>query len=74
MWSDPDFDPTERAFYYARAVEVTTCRWSQKLCNARGVRCDDPQTVASGLEACCEPEHVRALQERAWSSPIWYRP
>jgi hypothetical protein len=74
VWRDPDFDSAQPAFYYARAVEVRTCRWSQKLCNARGVSCADPQTIGPGLEACCAPEHRRTIQERAWSSPIWYRP
>jgi hypothetical protein len=74
VWRDPDFDPGQRAFYYARAVEVPTCRWSQKLCLARGVRCDDPDTIGPGLDACCAPDHVRTVQERAWSSPIWYAP
>ena len=74
VWRDPDFDATQPAFYYARAVEVMTCRWSQKLCNARGVRCDDPDSVAPQLAACCEPDIPRTVQERAWASPIWYRP
>ena len=73
VWRDPDFDPEQRAFYYARAVEVPTCRWSQQRCLARGVRCADGD-VPPELEACCAPEHVRTIQERAWSSPIWYRP
>jgi len=72
VWADPDFDPGQRAFYYARVLENPTCRWSQKLCNAKGVRCDDPGSVAAGFEACCAPEHVGAIQERAWTSPIWY--
>jgi len=74
QWRDPDFDPAQSAFYYARAVEVSTCRWSQKACNARGVRCEDPASVGPGLEACCAEDHVRSLQERAWASPIWYQP
>ncbi len=74
VWEDPDFDPTAPATYYARVVENPTCRWSQRLCNARGVRCDDPASIAEGLEACCAPEHRAAIQERAWTSPVWYQP
>jgi len=74
VWRDPDFDPEEHAFYYARAVENPTCRWSQQLCSANGVRCDAPEPPRPGLEPCCAPEHVPVVQERAWSSPIWYAP
>ncbi len=74
VWRDPSFDPDQHAFYYARVVENPTCRWSQKLCNARGVRCDDPASVGEGLEACCAEDHQPVIQERAWTSPIWYRP
>jgi hypothetical protein len=74
VWRDPGFDPAQHAFYYARVVENPTCRWSQKLCVARGVRCDDPATIGEDLASCCADEHVRTIQERAWTSPIWYRP
>jgi hypothetical protein len=74
VWSDPDFDPKSPAFYYARVVENPTCRWTQYVCNAAGVRCNDPATVPDALAPCCSEAHQPALQERAWTSPIWYRP
>ena len=72
-WEDPQFDPQQRAFYYARVVENPVCRWSTRLCNAQGVQCatGPPPT---GLEACCDGSIPATIQERAWTSPIWYRP
>ena len=59
-WTDPDFDPALRAFYYVRALENPTCRWTTHRALARGTATppSDPPTV----------------KERAWSSPIWYTP
>jgi len=74
VWSDPEFDPAERAFYYARVLENPSCRWSQYLCRAAGVECGSSEGVSPGFEACCSPSHVRTTQERAWTSPIWYAP
>ena len=74
VWRDPDFAPEQHAFYYARVIENPTCRWSQRLCIARGVRCDDPRSIGEGLEGCCADEHRPVIRERAWTSPIWYRP
>jgi hypothetical protein len=60
VWHDPTFDPSQRAFYYARALENPTCRWSTWDALREGIapRSDLPTT----------------LQERAWSSPIWLAP
>ncbi len=85
IWEDAEFDPAARAFYYARLLESPTCRWSTVVCRSQGV---DPfaedcrqQAEAAGAAyaACCDTEsddpfRERTVQERAWSSPIWYRP
>ena len=60
VWSDPDFDPNESAFYYARVLEIPTPRWTAFDEVRFGVRMDDAVT--------------RVLQERAYTSPIWYTP
>jgi len=60
VWKDPDFDPGVRAFYYARVLEIPTPRWT----NYDAVR----------LGAKMSPEVPMTLQERAWTSPIWYTP
>ncbi|MCA9573867.1 MAG: DUF3604 domain-containing protein [Myxococcales bacterium] len=74
VWTDPDFDPAVTAYYYVRVVENPTCRWSTRLCNAAGVSCDDPGNVPTGYETCCRDTIQPVVQERAWSSPIWYLP
>jgi hypothetical protein len=74
VWSDPEFDASERAFYYARALENPTCRWSTYLCNQASLDCNDPATIPSGYGECCNPAVAKTIQERAWSSPIWYHP
>jgi hypothetical protein len=85
VWRDPTFDPAERAFYYARVLENPTCRWSTLECKAMGVdpfAADCPAAAAAAGEAfadCClgpatDPFLEPIVQERAWTSPIWYRP
>jgi hypothetical protein len=74
VWADPEFDPEQRAFYYARVLENPTCRWSQQLCNAASIDCSKPEAVPPGFAGCCSPQNVPVIQERAWTSPIWYAP
>lgn len=59
QWTDPDFDTGQAAFYYARAIEIPRPRWSEYDRKYFGLDFEDaPRTV----------------QDRAYSSPIWYRP
>jgi hypothetical protein len=60
VWTDPEFDPAVHAFYYARVLEIPTPRWTTIQAHQLGIAPPDvvPPTV----------------QERAWSSPIWYTP
>ncbi len=66
VWTDPDFEPNGRAVYYARVLENPSCRWSTLQCNAL------PE--AGRPAACGDPRVPRSIQERAWTSPIWYAP
>jgi len=73
VWTDPDFDPAEPAFYYARVVDNPTCRWTRYVCNDLGVDCGAIDSSHPHW-ACCDPDRAQTVQERAWTSPIWYYP
>jgi hypothetical protein len=60
VWTDPEFDSSVHAFYYARVLEIPTPRWTTIQANKLGIA--PPDVVAA------------TVQERAWSSPIWYTP
>ena len=60
VWTDPEFDSALHAFYYARVLEIPTPRWTTIQAKQLGIA--PPDVVAA------------TLQERAWSSPIWYAP
>ena len=59
-WRDPDFDPADRALYYARVLEIPTPRWATYLSARSGI------PLGNGVSAW--------LQERAWTSPVYYTP
>ncbi|HSQ68624.1 MAG TPA: DUF3604 domain-containing protein [Steroidobacteraceae bacterium] len=60
VWTDPEFNPAERAFYYARVIEIPTPRWTAY--------------DAAYFKVKMAPEVPMITRERAWSSPIWYTP
>ncbi len=105
VWSDPEFDASQHAFYYARVLENPSCRWNQYYCNARSVDCSLPLGTCSSTEPsvngrgcgdnddcaggvctppdsytayeyqqCCSDAVPKTVQQRAWTSPIWYSP
>jgi hypothetical protein len=60
VWKDPDFNPAQRAFYYVRVIEIPTPRWTAYDAKRFGVKPLEGTTMT--------------LQERAYTSPIWYTP
>ena len=58
VWRDPEFDGSQRAFYYVRVLQNPTCRWSTW------------DAIRNGLPLLTDVPAV--IQERAWSSPVWY--
>lgn len=73
-WKDPEFKRDQRAFYYARVLENPSCRWSTHVCNRYGIDCSMPGSVPAAFAICCDQTRSKTIQERSWSSPIWYRP
>ena len=59
-WKDPAFDPKERAFYYVRVIEIPTPRWTTY--------------DAKIFKVSIPPDAPTTVQERAYTSPIWYTP
>ena len=74
VWQDPSFQSDQPAFYYARVLENPSCRWSKRECNASGITCTDGVPSQAGYETCCDGTVPDTIQERAWTSPIWYTP
>ena len=60
VWTDPDFDAAQRAFYYVRVLEIPTPRWvAYDVCR---------------YQAELPEEAPMTTQQRAYTSPIWYTP
>jgi hypothetical protein len=60
VWTDPEFDSEQRAFYYARVIQIPTPRWTTY--------------DAKYFGAVIDPRAPKTIQDRAYSSPIWYTP
>lgn len=74
VWEDPDFNPADSAFYYARVLENPSCRWATRQCVAAHIDCSNPDSVPDEFADCCNADYPKTIQERAWTSPIWYKP
>ena len=60
LWQDPDFDPSQSAFYYARVIEIPTPRWTAYDARLYGIKMSEDVPMTT--------------RERAYTSPIWYTP
>ena len=66
LWRDPSFDASQHAFYYVRALENPSCRWT--TLNAIRLGEEPPASDSRGRDVAA------TIQERVWSSPIWITP
>jgi len=94
VWEDPNFDPSQPAFYYVRVLERPVCRYSTLYCmenfelnpltpgqcrrDLAELEANDSVMAANAMP-CCNNETSDAIvqpaiQERAWTSSIWYEP
>jgi len=60
VWTEPEFDPAQKAFYYARVLEIPTPRWSTYDVHHLGAELPEGAPTST--------------QERAYTSPIWFQP
>ena len=66
VWRDPAWNPSKPAVYYARVLEQPSCRWHARQCAAL--------PAEERPDACDDNALPRTIQERAWTSAIWYEP
>ncbi|MEI8256051.1 MAG: DUF3604 domain-containing protein [Deltaproteobacteria bacterium] len=66
VWTDPDFDPAVRAYWYARVLEGPSCRWNTWQCLSL--------PAAERPASCGDPAVPHTIEERAITSPVWYEP
>ncbi|MEM9387871.1 MAG: DUF3604 domain-containing protein [Pseudomonadota bacterium] len=74
-WMDEDLDPEQPAYYYARVFELPTPRYSKQICDAQpqAWSCDGPEPPPI-YPSCCDSAIYTDIEERAWSSPIYFSP
>jgi len=60
LWTDPDYDPDQHAYYYIRVLQLPTARWTLY------------DELRAGVKFA--PDVKREIVERAWGSPIWHEP
>lgn len=71
-WTDRAFNPSEPSLYYVRVLQEPTRRWTYHDCVAIAAT---PEGIALGLtEPVCAAMPINTVEERAWTSPIWYEP